>query len=217
MSYFEQTYAGNIFRFTKKMAEEGNVEAQHVNEVARDWVDLLSKKEVSCDEIRRLLHRAKKIENLCRWGGEVYSSIKYWHRSDCILPKLPSATAFDFPVRHANQTYLLMEPIQETHKITGHNRFALVTVRLEPFLDRRQFAIEWKPNEEKIPKSFMPHVFHGIRQACFEEFEKNKQVFHVKITVDADYHEVDSNHRYYQIAGYYAYKNALAQAILEKL
>ncbi len=95
----------------------------------------------------------------------------------------------------------------------GAGQFAEVWMRIEP--KPRDSGVEFKQSlvGQNVDRVFVPSVEYGVQQACTEGILAGYRVMDVKIDFyDGKMHPVDSKDIAFQIAGYFAFKEAFLQA-----
>src|SRR5207245_11355724 len=95
----------------------------------------------------------------------------------------------------------------------GAGQFAEVWMRIEP--KPRDTGVEFTESlsGQNVDRVFVPSVEKGVKNACTEGILAGYRVVDVKIDFyDGKMHAVDSNDISFQIAGYYAFKEAFANA-----
>jgi len=95
----------------------------------------------------------------------------------------------------------------------GAGQFAEVWMRLEP--RPRDTGVEFTQSlvGQNVDRNFVPSVEKGVQQACTEGILAGCRVTDVKIDFyDGKMHPVDSKDIAFQIAGYFAFKEAFAAA-----
>jgi elongation factor G len=95
----------------------------------------------------------------------------------------------------------------------GAGQFAEVWMRLSP--GSRDSGIEFSESlvGQNVDRVFVPSVEKGVRNACAEGILAHFHVTDVKVEFfDGKMHPVDSNDVSFQIAGYWAFKEAFANA-----
>jgi elongation factor G len=95
----------------------------------------------------------------------------------------------------------------------GAGQFAEVWMRLEP--RPRDTGVEFTESlsGQNVDRVFVPSVEKGVKNACTEGILAGYRVVDVKIDFyDGKMHPVDSNDISFQIAGYYAFKEAFTNA-----
>lgn len=95
----------------------------------------------------------------------------------------------------------------------GAGQFAEVWMRVEP--RPRDTGVEFTQSlvGQNVDRSFVPSVEKGVQQACAEGIIAGCRVTDVKIDFyDGKMHPVDSKDIAFQIAGYFAFKEAFAAA-----
>jgi elongation factor G len=101
----------------------------------------------------------------------------------------------------------------------GSGQFAEVWMRIEP--KQRDSGIEFTHSlvGQNVDRVFVPSVEKGVRHACDEGIIAHFRVTDVKVEFyDGKMHSVDSNDVSFQVAGYWAFKeafNAARPALLE--
>jgi elongation factor G len=112
----------------------------------------------------------------------------------------PSRPKGDSKYRHKKQT-------------GGAGQFAEVWMRIEP--KPRDTGVEFTNSlvGQNVDRSFVPSVEKGVMKACEEGILAGYRVVDVKIDFyDGKMHPVDSKDIAFQIAGYFAFKEAFAMA-----
>jgi len=95
----------------------------------------------------------------------------------------------------------------------GRGHFGHVWLELEPLEKGGGFEFEDKTVGGVIPKSFIPSVERGVREALDSGVLAGYPLVDLKATlVDGSYHEVDSSDVDFKIAGSMALKNGVLQA-----
>jgi elongation factor G len=95
----------------------------------------------------------------------------------------------------------------------GAGQFAEVWMRVEP--RSRDTGVEFTQSlvGQNVDRVFVPSVEHGVQQACTEGILAGYRVADVKVDFyDGKMHPVDSKDIAFQIAGYFAFKDAFLQA-----
>jgi elongation factor G len=95
----------------------------------------------------------------------------------------------------------------------GAGQFAEVWMRIEP--RERDSGVEFKQSlvGQNVDRVFVPSVEYGVQQACTEGILAGYRVVDVKIDFyDGKMHPVDSKDIAFQIAGYFAFKEAFMNA-----
>jgi elongation factor G len=95
----------------------------------------------------------------------------------------------------------------------GAGQFAEVWMRVEP--KARDSGVEFTQSlvGQNVDRNFVPSVEKGVQQACSEGILAGYRVTDVKIDFyDGKMHPVDSKDIAFQIAGYFAFKEAFAAA-----
>ncbi|MCI0538698.1 MAG: elongation factor G [Verrucomicrobiales bacterium] len=95
----------------------------------------------------------------------------------------------------------------------GAGQFAEVWMRIEPKL--RDSGVEFTQSlvGQNVDRVFVPSVEYGVQQACTEGILAGYRVVDVKIDFyDGKMHPVDSKDIAFQIAGYFAFKEAFMNA-----
>jgi elongation factor G len=95
----------------------------------------------------------------------------------------------------------------------GAGQFAEVWMRIEP--RPRDTGVEFNESlsGQNVDRVFVPSVEKGVKNACTEGILAGYRVVDVKIDFyDGKMHPVDSNDISFQIAGYYAFKEAFANS-----
>ncbi len=95
----------------------------------------------------------------------------------------------------------------------GAGQFAEVWMRIEP--RPRDTGVEFTESlsGQNVDRVFVPSVEKGVKNACTEGILAGYRVVDVKIDFyDGKMHPVDSNDISFQIAGYYAFKEAFTNA-----
>jgi elongation factor G len=95
----------------------------------------------------------------------------------------------------------------------GAGQFAEVWMRLEPLA--RDAGVEFKQSlsGQNVDRVFVPSVEEGVARACKEGILAGYKVVDVKIDFyDGKMHPVDSKDIAFQIAGYYAFREAFLKA-----
>jgi len=95
----------------------------------------------------------------------------------------------------------------------GAGQFAEVWMRVEP--RQRDSGVEFMQSlvGQNVDRNFVPSVERGVQQACTEGIVAGCKVTDVKIDFyDGKMHPVDSKDIAFQIAGYFAFKEAFAAA-----
>jgi elongation factor G len=130
--------------------------------------------------------------------------------------------------RRFNVHFDLLEPrvrFRETIKSTaeatyrhkkqsgGAGQFGEVTLRITP--SERDSGIDFKESlsGQCVDRVFVPSVERGVRNACGEGILAGYRVVDVKVNFfDGKMHPVDSNDISFQLAGYWAFKEAFSKA-----
>lgn len=95
----------------------------------------------------------------------------------------------------------------------GAGQFAEVWMRIEP--GARDSGIDFRQSlvGQNVDRVFVPSVEKGVRHACEEGILAHYRVTDVKVDFyDGKMHSVDSNDVSFQVAGYWAFKEAFAAA-----
>ncbi len=119
-------------------------------------------------------------------------------------PRIPFRETIKIPAdsryRHKKQT-------------GGSGQFAEVWMKIEPLL--RDSGVEFIQTltGQNVDRVFVPSVEEGVRNACTEGIVAGYRVVDVKVDFyDGKMHPVDSKDIAFQIAGYFAFKEAFAKA-----
>ncbi|MBC7252215.1 MAG: elongation factor G [Anaerolineae bacterium] len=95
----------------------------------------------------------------------------------------------------------------------GHGQFAHVVVELEPLEAGQGFVFEEKLRGDSIPRSYLPAIEAGIRDAMEKGVLAEHPVVDVKVTVvDGKYHEVDSSDMAFRTAAAMAFREGMKKA-----
>jgi elongation factor G len=95
----------------------------------------------------------------------------------------------------------------------GAGQFGEVTLRITP--SERDSGIDFKESlsGQCVDRVFVPSVERGVRNACGEGILAGYRVVDVKVNFfDGKMHPVDSNDISFQVAGYWAFKEAFSKA-----
>jgi elongation factor G len=123
---------------------------------------------------------------------------------DLAQPRVPFRETIQAPAdskyRHKKQT-------------GGAGQFAEVWMRVAPL--PRDSGVEFKQSlsGQNVDRVFVPSVERGVQNACTEGITAGYRVVDVKVEFyDGKMHPVDSNDISFQIAGYFAFKEAFQKA-----
>ncbi len=95
----------------------------------------------------------------------------------------------------------------------GHGQFAHVVIELEPLEAGQGFVFEEKLRGDSIPRSYLPAIEAGIRDAMEKGVLAEHPVVDVKVTVvDGKYHEVDSSDMAFRTAASMALREGMKKA-----
>lgn len=95
----------------------------------------------------------------------------------------------------------------------GHGQFGDCKIRMEPLEHGAGFQFEDEIFGGAIPKTYIPAVEKGIREAADRGFLAGHPVVDFKVTLyDGSYHDVDSSELAFKLAGRKAFRAAMEQA-----
>ncbi len=95
----------------------------------------------------------------------------------------------------------------------GRGQYGHVKLCLEPNDQGKGFDFQDKVREGRIPKTFIPSVEQGVREALESGPLGGYPVFDIKATLlDGSFHEVDSSEIAFKMAGFLAARRALEKA-----
>jgi elongation factor G len=95
----------------------------------------------------------------------------------------------------------------------GAGQFAEVALRIEPGPRDSGVRFTESLSGQAVDRGFVPAVERGVQNACAEGILAGYRVVDVKVDFhDGKMHPVDSNDIAFQVAGYWAFKEAFAQA-----
>ena len=95
----------------------------------------------------------------------------------------------------------------------GHGQFGDCKIRMEPLERGGEFEFADEIFGGAIPKTYIPAVEKGIREAAEHGFLAGYPVVDVKVTLyDGSYHDVDSSELAFKLAGRKAFRLAMEQA-----
>ncbi|HOP08208.1 MAG TPA: elongation factor G [candidate division Zixibacteria bacterium] len=95
----------------------------------------------------------------------------------------------------------------------GKGQYGHVKIRLRPTEDGSEFVFEDKLVGNAIPRAFVPSIQKGVREAMSSGSLAGYPLtgIHVEL-IDGSAHEVDSNERSFQVAGYMALRDGVRKA-----
>lgn len=119
----------------------------------------------------------------------------------------------------------ITRPVTSTGRLVkqsgGHGQFAHVVIEMEPLSAGEGFVFEERLRGDSIPRTYMPSVERGIRDAMGAGVLGEYPVTDVKVTVvDGKYHEVDSSDMAFRTAAAIAFREGMkkgAPVILEPI
>jgi elongation factor G len=92
----------------------------------------------------------------------------------------------------------------------GHGQFAQVTIEMEPLEPGSGFVFEERLRGASIPRTYLPAIERGIRDAMEKGVLAEYPVVDVKVTiVDGKYHEVDSSDMAFRTAASIAFREGM--------
>ena len=95
----------------------------------------------------------------------------------------------------------------------GHGQFGDCRIRMAPLDRGGEFEFEDEIFGGAIPKTYIPAVEKGIREAAQKGYLAGYPVVDFKVTLyDGSYHDVDSSELAFKLAGSKAFKLAMAEA-----
>ncbi len=95
----------------------------------------------------------------------------------------------------------------------GHGQFGDCRIRVEPLERGAEFEFVDEIFGGAIPKTYIPAVEKGIREAAARGYLAGYPVVDFKVTLyDGSYHDVDSSELAFKLAGSKAFKLAMAEA-----
>ena len=95
----------------------------------------------------------------------------------------------------------------------GHGQFAHVVIEMEPLESGQGFVFEDKLKGASIPRTYLPAIEAGIRDAMEKGVLAEYPVVDVKVTVvDGSYHEVDSSDMAFRTAATMAFRQGMEKA-----
>ena len=94
----------------------------------------------------------------------------------------------------------------------GRGQYGHCKIRVEP-IDGDEIEFVSEIVGGAIPKEFIPHVGHGVKEAMSSGYLAGYETVGVRVTVyDGSFHEVDSSEVAFKIAGSMAWKDAARKA-----
>lgn len=123
---------------------------------------------------------------------------------DLVPPRVPFRETIHAPAEH---TY------RHKKQTGGAGQFAEVAMRISP--GPRDSGFEFKESlaGQCVDRVYVPSVERGVRNACTEGILAGYRVVDVKVDFfDGKMHPVDSNDISFQVAGYWAFKEAFQKA-----
>jgi elongation factor G len=123
---------------------------------------------------------------------------------DLVPPRVPFRETIK---SHADSVY------RHKKQTGGAGQFAEVAIRIAP--SDRDVGIDFSQSlsGQAVDRNFVPSVERGVHQACREGILAGYHVVDVKVDFyDGKMHSVDSNDISFQLAGYWAFKEAFLKA-----
>lgn len=95
----------------------------------------------------------------------------------------------------------------------GHGQFAHVVIEMEPQEPGTGFVFEEQLRGASIPRTYLPAIEHGIRDALEKGVLREYPVVDVRVTiVDGKHHEVDSSDMAFRTAAAIAFRDGMRRA-----
>jgi elongation factor G len=138
---------------------------------------------------------------------------------DTLIEKLKAKFGVDVAIEDAKVPY--KETVRSTAKAQGRHKrqsggkgqFGDCWLELSPLQRGEGFIFENKVVGGSIPKSFIPAIEKGVREAMDQGFISGFPAMDFKVTVlDGSYHDVDSNEQAFKMAAAIAIRAAAEQA-----
>jgi elongation factor G len=162
------------------------------------------------DPVLRLTRDAQTHEMLLSGMGQLHIEVvvgrlrkRYKVEVDLKKPKIPYRETIKGSAeghgRHKKQT-------------GGHGQFGDCKIRMKPLPRGEDFQFVDKIFGGSIPKTFIPAVEKGIREARIKGFVAGYPMVDFEVELyDGQYHDVDSSEMSFKIAGSLAFKDAVAK------